>query len=220
MTIVLGAWRPTWSMLAADRRYGGRQPDGSWQSGMHMKVVSHHTLPLAFATSGIGSLANRPTSFFVRQFAATVTPNQLVDKEALIVSLFKYFFPLVEDERGYPCYPGDEAKRVLAILVAWMNDGHAEFGRLVMALEANNYESGLYLIGAEDPILETFHQVIGDDDAVAGQGINEPAALAGHFRNVVTIGADAERVLLHNRRLTTGGAVDVALIDEHGAHRL
>ena len=75
-------------------------------------------------------------------------------------------------------------------------------------------------VGADDAIVEALLQQFDDEDSIAGQHIQNPDQLAQHFRNVIGIGAAAERVILHNRCLTTGGPVDVVLVDDTGAMRL
>jgi hypothetical protein len=220
MTIALGTRRQTWAILAADRRVSGRQPNGTWFSGMHVKVVCHRELPIAFATSGIGSLNNTTTSSHIRDFGATLQAADLAERDPLIIKLWNHLSPLVEDERSFPCFPGDEAKRVLAITLAWVYNGTAEFGRLLLTPEGDNYESADISIGAPDEVIQYWHASIGQDDDIIGEDIQDPIALGTHLRHVIDDGTEAEREILHNRCLTTGGPVDVAVVDAYGARRL
>jgi hypothetical protein len=187
---------------------------------MHVKIVCHPALPLAFATSGVGELDHVNVSRHLQQFATGITGADLGNKPQLIAKIDAYFGPLVQQEKGFPEYP-DPAKVVLGLSIAWYNGAQIDGGVvLVDPPSATALDELLFRIGADDPILEVLLQQFNNEDTIAGEHLADPNGLAAHFRNVIHVGAEAERTVQKNRCLTTGGRVDVALVDPAGARRL
>jgi hypothetical protein len=188
---------------------------------MHVKLVCHPTLPLAWATSGVGELDGVTVSQRLRQFGEGIQPADLNAPGHFLDAADAYFRPLVEQEQGFPEYAADPGKVMLGLHIAWSAGGAIKGGLFVVHPPADSSFDALeFRLSAEGAVLEAIRQAFPEGDLLEGRHLNDANTLAVHFRQLIDIGAAAERVAQHNRRLMLGGPVDVALVDAAGARRL
>ena len=188
---------------------------------MHVKVVCHSSLPLAWATSGVGELDHVSVSQRLRQFDETVSAEDLDNRNHFVTKVDDFFRPLVEQEKGFPEYAANPDKVMLGLHVAWFAGAAIDGGLLVIdPPDEPFFDPIAFRISAEGPVYAAMTAAFPDDALLEGQQFDDACDLAAHFRHLIQIGAAAEREAQHGRRLMIGGPVDVAHVDRVGARRL
>jgi hypothetical protein len=213
-TIVLALRRPTFAVIAADRRF--TVDDGS--HGEHTKLVMHASLPFACATGGIAHFAGLPTTEHIQAILdGFLGVGGVPTFNEVAMRFSQHFAPLLAPLLQSPPPGVDPAHLRVEVAMARVQAGVAEIADYVLTDHPSLSVGGQGFIKPPAGLATFYTPPAWTTAQLRGSPTATAPELALHARNVLEAGIAADATAHNGQNAECGGGVDVLVVDGTGA---
>ena len=224
MTLTISVQHPTFVLLSSERLQHRVDslttetvigPPASYSR----KVVIHESLPLAFATAGLGELGGRSTTTLLAEFAETLSsPSELVGVE-VGKRLVTHFGPLVQGELARAGVPSGSPLKLDVHVGLYGATPELYFVHITVDSATSTKTTGQ--VGCPTTVKRFFQSTkYRNDIEIFGKPQIGANRLAEQLRKLFAEAIAFEKKASGGSNREIGGAVDIALVDKSGARFL